>query len=48
MFMFRKVLFNRYCKKKALQLYFSWSEKPILSLVVLKLLQKRRIIKIKF
>ena len=43
MFTFRKVLFNRYCNMKALQLYFNWSGKPILSLFVLKLLQTRRI-----
>ena len=47
MFMFQKVLFNRYCKMKALQLYFNWSGKPILSYVVLKLLQACRKIKIK-
>ena len=39
MFTFRKVLFNRYCNMKALQLYFNWSGQPILSPVVLKLLR---------
>ena len=44
---FRKVLFKRYCNMKALQLYLSWSVKPLFSPVVLKLLQTRRIIEVK-
>ena len=45
MFTFRKVLFNRYCNMEGLQLYFNWSGKYIVSPVVLKCLQARRIIK---
>ena len=48
MFTFRKVLFNEYCKVKALQLYFNWSEKAMLSPVVLKLLQTLDIVEIQF
>ena len=48
MFTFWKVLCNRYCNMKALQLYFNWSGEYIVSHVVLKWLQTRRIIKIQF
>ena len=36
MFTFRKVLFDQYCNMKALQLYFNWSGKYIVSPVVLE------------
>ena len=48
MFMFPKVLFDLYCSIKALKLYLGWSGKPIMSPVVLKLLQTRRLKKYNF
>ena len=42
MFKFRKVLFNRYCNMKTLQLYFNLSGKLLLSPFVLELLQHNK------